>query len=195
MSQMTMLRAKSYLKESSRIAELVDAEEVQRLAIALDILRTLGGRLFLIGIGGSAANCCHAVNDFRKLCNIYAQTPCDNVAELTARANDEGWDRIFVDWLFMSRAGKRDALFVLSVGGGTPEVSLPIVRAVEYANDYDMPVYGIVGRDGGYTAKHGDGVIIIPTLSPELVTAHTEAFQSVILHYLVSALQTRPTKW
>src|SRR5262249_43933452 len=146
------------------------------------------GRLFLIGVGGSAANCSHAVNDFRKLAGIEAYTPCDNVAELTARTNDEGWSTVFEAWLKTSRAGSRDAVFVLSVGGGDAErnVSPNIVRALDEAKRRNVKIFGIVGRDGGYAKKVGDWVLVIPTVSAGSVTPHTEAFQAVIWHCLVS---------
>lgn len=183
-----------YLSEVVKIATKLSDREIQTIAFSLSCLR---GRLFFIGLGGSAANASHAVNDFRKLCGIEAYAPTDNVAELTAIANDSGWMRIFSHWLSESHANFKDALFVLSVGGGTDSVSLPLKLAINAANDRSMTVFGIVGRDGGYTKKHGDHVIVIPTVNKKHVTPHTEAFQSVILHCLVShpLLQKSPTKW
>jgi D-sedoheptulose 7-phosphate isomerase len=169
------------------------------MALALASLRDNGGRLFFIGAGGSAANCGHAVNDFRKLCGIECYAPTDNVSELTARTNDEGWDTVFAAWLATSRLGNKDGLFVFSVGGGDLErnVSPNIVRALDLAKQRGAKIFGVVGRDGGYTKKAGDHVVVIPTVDPALVTPHTEAFQAVVWHCLVShpALQRNPTKW
>lgn len=189
----------AYLHQVTNIAQAIDAQQIERLAARLARLRDQGGRLFLFGIGGSAANCSHAVNDFRKLTHIEAYSPCDNVSELTARTNDEGWETIFESWLQTSRATQRDAVFVLSVGGGSVErgVSVNIVRGLEEARRRGLEIYGIVGRDGGYTRQVGDEVIVIPTADPALVTPHTESFQAVIWHCLVShpVLQRQPTKW
>ena len=186
-----------YLSETTRIAKLLDALPIEAMAKALVKVREKEGRLFFIGLGGSAANASHAVNDFRKLCGFEAYAPTDNVAELTAIANDDGWITIFSHWLHESQAGTADALFVLSVGGGTDSVSAPLRPAINLAKARSMPVFGIVGRDGGYTKKVGDYVIVIPTVNKERVTPHTEAFQSVILHLLVShpLLQKSKTKW
>jgi D-sedoheptulose 7-phosphate isomerase len=155
--------------------------------------------LFLIGVGGSAGNCSHAVNDFRKLCGIEAYSPIDNVSELTARTNDEGWDTVFAGWLETSRLGKNDAIFVLSVGGGDVEknVSTNIVKAIDFAKSRGAKVFGIVGKDTGHAAKVGDVVIVVPQVKPEWVTPLSEAFQAVVWHCLVShpALQIRKTKW
>lgn len=182
-----------YLKEVVAICHHLPVAEVEALVGELVALRARGGRLFIVGLGGSAANASHAVNDFRKLCGIEAYTPVDNVAELTARANDDGFSSIFANAFWQSR----DALFVLSVGGGTPEVSLPIICAIEAALTAGMRVLGIVGRDGGYTRRFGHAVVVVPVVDVSRVTPHTEAFQSVILHLLVShpALQRKPTKW
>lgn len=188
-----------YFKQTSAVAESIDAQAVERLAGALVRLRERGGRLFLVGVGGSAANCSHAVNDFRKLAGIEAYAPSDNVAELTARANDEGWDTVFEGWLKGSRANGNDAVLVLSVGGGDAErnVSRNIVRALDEAKKRGMAIFGIVGRDGGYTAKVGDEVVIVPTVDPRHVTAHTESFQAVVWHCLVfhPSLNERHGKW
>jgi len=158
-----------------------------------------GGRLFFLGVGGSAGNCSHAVNDFRKIVGIEAYTPTDNVSELTARTNDEGWETVFVEWLKVSRLRPQDVIFVFSVGGGNLEknVSPNLVRALQYGKEVGATILGIVGRDGGYTAKVGDAVCIIPTVNPEAVTPHSEAFQAVIWHLLVThpVLKARQTKW
>lgn len=186
-----MSHASQFLAETAEIARLLPEAQIEALVGELKALRDRGGRLFLVGLGGSAANCSHAVNDFRLLCGIEAYSPVDNVSELTARANDEGWKNIFLSgW----RAG--DALFVFSVGGGTDEVSTPITYAVKTAAGR-FRVLGVVGRDGGETKKWGDCVVVIPTVNPKHVTPHTEAFQMVILHCLVSHpdLQIRETKW
>lgn len=191
--------ATRYFAQIGEIAARLDHAAIDRMAEALAALRAGGGRLFLIGVGGSAANCSHAVNDFRKLCGIEAYAPTDNVSELTARANDEGFDTIFAAWLKTSHANKADGLFVMSVGGGDIErkVSINIVRALEFAKNRGMTIFGIVGRDGGNTKRLGQQVIVVPSVDPALVTPHTEAFQAVIWHCLVShpRLQTATTKW
>jgi len=185
-----------YLKEVAEIARLLPAEQIEALVAELKALRDRGGRLFLVGLGGSAANCSHAVSDFRRLCGIDARTPVDNFAEFTAAANDEGWHWVFTEWLKGRCVTSSDVLMVLSVGGGTDMVSLPIPAAVGAAHGAGMKVFGIVGRDGGYAAAHGD-CIIIPTVNPKHVTPHTEAFQMVVLHCIVSHpdLQIRKTTW
>jgi len=169
------------------------------MADALAALRDGGGRLFFIGAGGSAGNCSHAVNDFRKLCGFEAYAPTDNVSELTARTNDEGWETVFAAWLKTSRLSDKDGVFVFSVGGGDLDrnVSPNIVRALELARQRSAKIFGVVGRDGGYTRKVGDHVVVIPTVDPALVTPHTEAFQAVVWHCLVShpKLQQNATKW
>ena len=189
-----MSHVHTFLDETAAISRLVDTAAIENMA---ESLATLKGRLFIVGLGGSAANASHAVNDFRKLCGIEAYAPSDNVSELTARANDDGWAHIYSDWLRGSRACSEDALLVLSVGGGIGAVSVPLVNAVALAKIMGMDIYGIVGRDGGYTALVGNHVIIIPTVAPERVTPHVEAWQSVILHCLVShpLLQKEKTKW
>ncbi len=188
-----------YLAEAREIAERIDHAMIERLAGGLADLRARGGRLFLLGVGGSAANCSHAVNDFRKLCGIEAYTPVDNVSELTARTNDEGWDTVFAAWLQVSHAGENDAVLVFSVGGGDAEknVSVNLVRALDEAKRRGLRIYGVVGRQGGYTKQVGDVVVVIPTVNPAHVTPHTEAFQAVVWHCLVShpKLQTAGTKW
>jgi D-sedoheptulose 7-phosphate isomerase len=191
--------ARSHLDESKRIIDAIDVGVIERMAEMLAALRAGGGRLFFLGVGGSAGNCSHAVNDFRKIVGIEAYAPTDNVSELTARTNDEGWETVFVEWLKVSRLKADDALFVFSVGGGNLEknVSPNLVRAVEYAKTIGAKILGVVGRDGGYTGKVGDAVCIVPTVNPDAVTPHSEAFQAVIWHLLVShpTLKARQTKW
>ena len=182
-----MTHTERYFEEVAQIAATVDHAAIERIAEGLAQLRTRGGRLFFLGVGGSAANCSHAVNDFRKLAGIEAYSPCDNVAELTARTNDEGWDTVFAAWLRTSRGNDKDAVMVLSVGGGNAEknVSVNLVRALDEAKRRKMKIYGIVGRDGGYTKKIGDEVLVVPTVAPDRVTPHAESFQAVIWHCLV----------
>jgi D-sedoheptulose 7-phosphate isomerase len=191
--------AENFLERVADVARAVDAEAIDRLAFKLAGLRAVGGRLFLIGVGGSAANCSHAVNDFRKLAHLEAYSPCDNVAELTARTNDEGWETVFSEWLKVSNACSRDAVFVMSVGGGNEEkkISVNIVRALDEARRRGMAIYGIVGRDGGYTKKVGNEVVVIPTVDAGLVTPLVEAFQAVVWHCLVChpALMHQANKW
>jgi len=196
---MRAMHAKTYFQEVVKVAQQIDLEGVERLASELVKVREGGGRLFVIGVGGSAGNCGHAVNDFRKLCGIEAYAPTDNVSELTARTNDEGWETVFAAWLRTSRGGAKDAVFVFSVGGGNLEknVSPNIVAALKEAKTRGMKVFGVVGRDGGYTKQVGDCVIVVPTVEPSRVTPHAEAFQAVVWHCLVShpALQQIATKW
>ncbi len=188
-----------YLSEAAQICAKLDQSAIQRMTEILASIRSQGGRLFMLGVGGSAGNCTHAVNDFRKLCAMETYTPTDNVSELTARVNDEGWDTSFSEWLKVSRLGAKDAVFVFSVGGGNLEkqVSVNIVNAVKLAKDVGAKVLGIVGRDGGYTAKVADAVVIVPTMSGDTVTPHAEAFQGVVWHLIVShpALKAAATKW
>ena len=194
-----MSHVKLYLAEAAQITERIDYGMIERIAEGLADLRDRGGRLFLLGVGGSAANCSHAVNEFRKLCGIEAYTPVDNVSELTARTNDEGWDTVFAGWLKVSRADKDDAVFIFSVGGGDAEknISANLVRALDEAKGRGMKVFGVVGRQGGYTKKVGDAVVVVPTVNVAHVTPHTEAFQAVVWHCLVShpKLQIVGTKW
>lgn len=188
-----------YFQQSAQIAQQLDLEFLDRMVERLVRLRREEGRLFLVGVGGSAGNCSHAVNDFRKLAGIEAYTPVDNVSELTARTNDEGWETIFSGWLQVSKASSRDLLFVLSVGGGNLEknISPNLVAAVDEAKQRGMEVLGIVGRDGGYTKRAGDLVLVIPTVDPANITPHTEAFQAVVWHGLVCdpRLMVRENKW
>ena len=193
------MHSETFFDEVVKIAQSIDAAGVENLATELAALRQRGGRLFFLGVGGSAANCSHAVNDFRKLCGIEAYTPVDNVSELTARTNDEGWDTVFAAWLKTSKANKNDAVFVFSVGGGNVEknVSVNIVAGLKEARQRSMKIFGVVGRDGGYTKQVGDCVVVVPTVEASRVTPHTEAFQAVVWHCLVShpALQQSSTKW
>jgi D-sedoheptulose 7-phosphate isomerase len=194
-----MGHAETFFSQASAIASQIDHAKVDKLAAELAALRDRGGRLFVLGVGGSAGNASHSVNDFRKLCGIEAYAPVDNVSELTARANDEGWDTIFTGYLNVSRAGANDAIFVFSVGGGDAErnISTNIVKAVDMAKARGMKVYGVVGRDSGHTAVHGDTVVVVPVVDPALRTPHSEAFQAVVWHCLVShpVLQKNATKW
>lgn len=193
------MHVQRYFEQVNEISHGLDVNAVEAMADALAALRNNGGRLFFIGAGGSAGNCSHAVNDFRKLCGIESYAPTDNVSELTARTNDEGWETVFAGWLEVSKLSGKDGVFVFSVGGGDLErnVSPNIVRALELAKKRGAKIFGVVGRDGGYTKKVGDHVVVIPTVDPKHVTPHTEAFQAVVWHCLVShpTLQQKPTKW
>jgi len=193
------MHTKKYFEEVGTVAKSIDIAAVEKVVTELAELRERGGRLFLLGVGGSAANCSHAVNDFRKLCGIEAYTPVDNVSELTARTNDEGWDTVFAAWLRTSKANENDAVFVFSVGGGNVEksVSANLVYALKEAKSRRLKIMGVVGRDGGYTKQVGDAVVVIPTVDASRVTPHAEAFQAVVWHCLVShpALQQTATKW
>ena len=193
------MHTKQYFEEVGVVAKSIDIAAVEKIVAELVALRARGGRLFLLGVGGSAANCSHAVNDFRKLCGIEAYTPVDNVSELTARTNDEGWETVFASWLKGSRADQDDAVFIFSVGGGDAEknISANLVRALDEAKARGMKVFGVVGRQGGYTKKVGDAVVVVPTVNAAHVTPHTEAFQAVVWHCLVShpKLQIVGTKW
>lgn len=188
-----------YLDQVANIARQIDANAVAVLADKLAELRARGGRLFLLGVGGSAANASHAVNDFRKLCDIEAYAPTDNVSELTARTNDDGWSSVFAAWLRTSRAGAKDGVLVFSVGGGDLErnVSPNLVEALREAKARGAMILGVVGRDGGYTAKVADAVVLVPVVDQDLVTPHSEAFQAIVWHCLVShpKLKVNLTKW
>ena len=196
---MQPMHAQTYFQEVVKVAQQMDVAAVERLASELANLRRGGGRLFVLGVGGSAGNCSHAVNDFRKLCGIEAYAPTDNVSELTARTNDEGWETVFAAWLRTSRANAKDAVFVFSVGGGNraKNVSVNLVRSLELAKEVGASVYGIVGRDGGFTKEVADACVLIPTVSSERTTPHTEGFAAVVWHLLVShpVLQRSSTKW
>jgi D-sedoheptulose 7-phosphate isomerase len=188
-----------FFSEVRQVCEQIDLLAIESLADSLADLRTRGGRLFLLGVGGSAGNCSHAVNDFRKLCGIEAYTPVDNVSELTARTNDEGFDTIFSGWLETSRLTANDALLIYSVGGGDAQrnVSRNLISAIDFARERSAKVFGIVGRSTGYTAQNADLAVIIPEVNPDIVTPLSEAFQGVVWHCLVSnpKLQQRRTKW
>ena len=188
-----------YFSESAEIARTLDQSRVEQMVEILFTAREKGGRLFILGVGGSAGNAGHAVNDFRKICGIETYAPTDNVSELTARTNDEGWDTSFSEWLRGSRVREDDVVLVFSVGGGNlgKNVSTNIVKAVVLAKKVGAKVIGVVGRDGGYTAQVGDAVAIVPTMSPDLVTPHSEAFQAVVWHGIVShpRLKQIVTKW
>jgi D-sedoheptulose 7-phosphate isomerase len=194
-----MTFSEKHRDEAIEILKQLDTEAIEKVAELTADLRARKGRLFFLGVGGSAANCSHAVNDFRKLCGIEAYAPVDNVSELTARTNDDGWASVFVEWLKISRLSTNDMLFVFSVGGGNLEknISPNLVWALQYAGKVGAKIVGIVGRDGGYTARVADACIIIPIVNPESITPHTEAFQTIVLHLLVShpALKSAPTKW
>jgi len=191
--------AREFLAEAGRIIEQLDPAAIDAVVGLLVDTRARGGRLFVLGVGGSAANASHAVNDFRKLTGIEAYAPTDNVSELTARTNDEGWASVFEGWLRVSRLGANDLLLVLSVGGGNAEknISPNLVAALTYAKAVGARVAGVVGRDGGFTATVADACVIVPTVNPAHVTPHTEAFQAVIWHLFVSdpRLKAAPTKW
>ena len=194
-----MIFSERHLQEAREIIDAIDIAPIERMVPILVGLRETGGRLFFLGVGGSAGNCGHAVNDFRKIVGIEAYAPTDNVSELTARTNDDGWETVFVEWLKTSRLRPTDALFIFSVGGGSLEknVSPNLVRALQYAKEVGAKVLGVVGRDGGYTAKVADVTICIPTVNPASVTPHSEAFQAVVWHLLVThpSLKVGQMKW
>jgi len=191
--------SQQHLNEAASIIQQIDVGAIERMADLLADVKRRGGRLFFLGVGGSAGNCSHAVNDFRKIVGIESYAPTDNVSELTARTNDEGWATIFVEWLKVSRLCANDAVFVLSVGGGNLEknVSPNLVTALQHAKVVGASITGVVGRDGGYTAKVADACVVIPTVNPETITPHSEAFQAVVWHLLVShpKLKANQTKW
>ena len=191
--------SRAFLDESIEVIRRIDADAVDRLATALGTARDGGGRLFILGVGGSAGHASHAVNDFRKICRFEAYTPTDNVSELTARVNDEGWDSCFAEWLKGSRINAKDAILVFSVGGGNVEknVSVNLVRAIDEARAAGAKVFGIVGKDGGYTKRVADECVIIPIVSADRITPHTEGLAAVVWHLLVShpALKAAQTKW
>jgi D-sedoheptulose 7-phosphate isomerase len=188
-----------HLRETIEVAQRINPETVEKIVDLLADVKENGGRLFVLGVGGSAANASHLVNDFRKLAGIETYAPTDNVAELTARTNDEGWETVFSGWLKVSKLSNRDCLFILSVGGGDKEknVSPNLIDAIDFAKTVGARVTGIVGRDGGYTAKNSDVCLIVPTVNPLSVTPHAESFQAVIWHLLVShpKLKSNSTKW
>lgn len=190
---------KQHLDESIAITNAIDASKIEAMVDLLAEVKSSGGRLFVLGVGGSAANASHAVNDFRKLAGIETYAPTDNVAELTARTNDEGWETVFSGWLRVSKLSSRDCLFILSVGGGNKEknVSTNLIEAIDLAREVGARVTGIVGRDGGYTSKNADVCLVIPNINPNSVTPHAESFQTVIWHLMVShpKLKSNATKW
>jgi D-sedoheptulose 7-phosphate isomerase len=194
-----MSYSKQHLNEAIQIIQSLDTGSIESMANILATTKAEGGRIFFLGVGGSAGNCSHAVNDFRKIVGIEAYAPTDNVSELTARTNDEGWATVFVEWLKISRLNSKDTLFILSVGGGNLEknISPNLVEALKYGKEVGAKIVGVVGRDGGYTAKVADAVVIIPTVNSETVTPHSEAFQAVVWHLLVShpTLKAKETKW
>lgn len=194
-----MSYSKQHLTEALEIIKLLDVDSIESMASILASTKKNGGRIFFLGVGGSAGNCSHAVNDFRKIVGIESYAPTDNVSELTARTNDEGWATVFVEWLKISRLNSKDALFILSVGGGNLEknISPNLVEALKYGKSIGAKIVGVVGRDGGYTGQVADAVVIIPTVNPETITPHSEAFQAVVWHLLVShpLLKARETKW
>ena len=191
--------AKSFLDEVQKVVAGLNVDAIERCADVLASVRERGGRLFILGVGGSAGNAGHAVNDFRKICGFEAYAPTDNVSELTARTNDEGWPTIFSEWLKGSRVNSKDGLLIFSVGGGNLEknVSPNLVSAIQVAKQVGASIVGIVGRDGGYTGKEATACVIVPTVNPDHVTPHSEAFQGVIWHLLVShpKLKVAKTKW
>jgi D-sedoheptulose 7-phosphate isomerase len=194
-----MSYALQHLKEASEIIQKIDDAAIEKMADLLATVKTEGGRIFFLGVGGSAGNCSHAVNDFRKIVGIECYAPTDNVSELTARTNDDGWPSVFVEWLKVSKLIAKDALFIFSVGGGNLEknISPNLVEAIKLAKTVGAKVTGVVGRDGGYTAQAADACVIIPTVNPDTITPHSEAFQAVVWHLLVShpKLKVNQTKW
>jgi D-sedoheptulose 7-phosphate isomerase len=194
-----MSYAQDHLHETVAILQQLDVAAIEKMVDVLARLKASGGRIFFLGVGGSAGNCSHAVNDFRKLLGIECYAPTDNVSELTARINDDGWESAYVEWLKVSRLGERDAVFVLSVGGGSVEknISRNLVAAVDHARNSGAKIIGIVGRDGGHTARVADACVIIPTVNPRTVTPHCEALQAVVWHLLVSHPRLGPSeaKW
>jgi len=196
---MIMEYAKRYFEEVQAIAQLIDLNIIEKMLLIIESVKKQKGRLFFIGVGGSAANCTHAVNDFRKIGGIECYTPNDNVAELTARTNDEGWDTVYGPWLECSHISDKDAVFVLSVGGGSKEknVSVNLINALDVTKKVGAKILGIIGRDGGYTGKVADACIIIPTQSPDTITPHAEAWQAVVWHMLVTdpRIMAMSNKW
>ena len=191
--------SQKFLEETQAILKLLDPADIERMAVGLADARNNGGRLFILGVGGSAGHASHAVNDFRKLCAFEAYAPTDNASELTARINDEGWDTCFANWLAGSRINQNDAVLVFSVGGGNREknVSVNLVRALELAHERRAKIFGIVGRDGGFTKQIADACVVVPVVNPDRITPHTEGICAVVWHLLVShpALQASATKW
>ena len=194
-----MSYAAQHMKEAIEIIQKMDVSAIEKMADLLATVKADEGRIFFLGVGGSAGNCSHAVNDFRKIVGIESYAPTDNVSELTARTNDEGWATVFVEWLKVSKLQSKDALFIFSVGGGNLEknISPNLVEAIKLAKSVGAKVTGVVGRDGGYTAQAADACVIVPTVNPDTITPHSEAFQAVVWHLLVShpKLKANQTKW
>ena len=190
---------KKFFEEINMVSKKIDKNQISKLVNTLAKIRNRKGRVFFLGVGGSAANCSHAVNDFRKICEIECYAPTDNVSELTARINDDGWESALANWLKVSNLNSRDAIFIMSVGGGNKKknVSVNLIKAIEFAKKKRARILGIVGRDGGYTKKVGDNVILIPTIDKKLVTPYCESFHSIVWHCLVShpLLQIKKMKW
>ena len=188
-----------HLKETIEIIEKIDEGAIEDIIEILVNLKKEDGRIFFLGVGGSAGNCSHAVNDFRKIVEIEAYAPTDNVSELTARTNDEGWESVFVEWLRISKLSSKDVIFVLSVGGGSKNnnISPNLVDAINFSKERGAKIVGIIGRDGGYTNQMANACVIIPTVNNETITPHSESFQAVIWHLIVShpKLKTNQTKW
>lgn len=194
-----MSYTQQHINESIAILQTIDQAAIEQMASLLASVKQASGRIFFLGVGGSAGNCSHAVNDFRKIVGMEAYAPTDNVSELTARTNDEGWATIFVEWLKISKLNANDVIFILSVGGGNLEknISPNLVLALQYAGKVGAKITGVLGRDGGYTAQVADVCVIVPTVNPETITPHSEAFQAVVWHLLVShpKLKINQTKW
>jgi len=194
-----MSYAEQHMKEAAEIIRQMDLSAIEKMADLLVTVKAEGGRIFFLGVGGSAGNCSHAVNDFRKIVGIESYAPTDNVSELTARTNDEGWATVFVEWLKISKLQSKDVLCIFSVGGGNLEknISPNLVEAIKLAKSVGAKVTGVVGRDGGYTAEYADACVIVPTVNPDTITPHSEAFQAVVWHLLVShpKLKANQTKW
>jgi D-sedoheptulose 7-phosphate isomerase len=194
-----MSYSEQHMKEAVEIIQKMDMVAIEKMADLLAIVKVEGGRIFFLGVGGSAGNCSHAVNDFRKIVGIECYAPTDNVSELTARTNDDGWSSVFVEWLKVSKLQAKDALFIFSVGGGNLEknISPNLVEAIKLAKKVGAKVTGVIGRDGGYTAQAADACVIVPTVNPDNITPHSEAFQAVVWHLLVShpKLKVNQTKW
>ena len=188
-----------YFSQIPDLIEKIDLKQIDQIIKHLILLKNKKGRIFFLGVGGSAGNCSHAVNDFRKICEIESYTPTDNVSELTARINDDGWNTSLMEWLKISKLNSRDAIFVFSVGGGNikKNVSMNLVQSIKYAKQKKSKIFGLVGKDGGYTKKMGDAVVLIPTIDKKLITPYAEAFQAVIWHCIVThpALQSKKMKW
>jgi len=191
--------ARQHLEEAAEIIRKIDVAAIEKMADLLARVKQDGGRIFFLGVGGSAGNCSHAVNDFRKIVGIESYAPTDNVSELTARTNDEGWATVFIEWLKVSKLSSKDAVFIFSVGGGNLEknISSNLVTALQHAKSVGAKITGVVGRDGGYTAQVADACVIVPTVNTETITPHSEAFQAVVWHLLVShpKLKANETKW